>query len=164
MYKLITYTRIGILLGSALAACNVVSTTPVPTRVTNVNSETIAQTFDGLYDSTSETSSFVPCSMNEFPGPGKGYWLVPNYEFSQLYEKAMSDMIGDIAGTYGPYDEFVIYVRFQGILSPPASVEAGLGYGHLGLYSREVTVTKALEAKYYWVGTTMDTVFHNPCP
>jgi len=66
-----------------------------------------------------------------------------------MYKSAMDDLISDLAGTYGPDDKLAIYVRFEGVLSPPASAESGKGYGHLGLYAREVKVTEALEARYY---------------
>jgi hypothetical protein len=95
-------------------------------------------------------SSFVTCAMGELPGPGKGYWLVPNEEFSQLVENPTGITMGDIAGTYGPYDVFAIYVRFEGILT----AESGKGYGHLGLYEGEIRVTRALAASRHWVGST----------
>jgi hypothetical protein len=56
---------------------------------------------------------------------------------------------GHIGSTYGPYDRFVTYIRFEGILL----AESGQGYGHLGLYSGEIQVTKALEASRRWVGS-----------
>jgi hypothetical protein len=117
--------------------------------VANSTPATTIQTFEGDYYESPEISSFVPCGMNETPGPGKGYWLVPNDEFSQLYKSAMGNMVRDAAGTYGPYDKLAIYVRFEGVLSPPAGTESGEGYGHSGLYAREVKVTKALQARYY---------------
>jgi hypothetical protein len=58
--------------------------------------------------------------------------------------------MGDIAGTYGPYDVFAIYVRFEGILS----AEPGKEYGPSGLYIGEIQVTKVLEASRHWVGST----------
>jgi len=143
------YRWIAILLGVALAACNV-STNPTTTRETNSNSEVTAQLFQGFYASGPEMSSFVTCAMGELPGPGKGYWLIPNDEFSQLYENPKGITMNDIAGTYGPYDQFAIYIRFEGILS----AESGKGYGHLGLYIGEIQVTKALEAHRHWVGST----------
>jgi len=164
MSKITLYIRFFLILGLVFTACNVDNPTPAPSSVAKGDSETNAQTLQGLYARAAEISSFVPCEMNEFPGPGNGYWLVPNDEFSQLHTLVNNEMMADIAGTYDPYDRFVIYVRFQGVLSPPTSGEMGSGYGPEGLYSREVKVTKALQAKYYWVGTTTDKVLRNPCP
>jgi hypothetical protein len=149
MHKLPDYRWIAVLLGVVLAACNV-GANPAATEETNTDSEVTAQLFEGFYASGPEMSSFVTCAMGELPGPGKGYWLVLNDEFSQLYGSPKGITMGDIAGTYGPYDEFAIYVRFEGILSS----ESGKGYGHLGLYIGEIQVTKALEASRRWVGST----------
>jgi hypothetical protein len=87
---------------------------------------------------------------------GKGYWLIPNAEFSRLYENPGGITMGDIGSTYGPFDRFAIYVRFEGILSPSDDAESEKGYGYLGNYAREVMVTKALEAKRLWVGSAND--------
>lgn len=116
----------------------------------NTIPELPTQVFEGFYESAPEVSSFVTCAMEELPGKGKGYWLVPNAEFTQLYDNPAGITFGDIAGTYGPYDQFAIYVRFEGILVPKTSN----GYGHLGLYSGEIRVTKALETSRRWVGST----------
>ena len=120
------------------------------TGETNTDSERAVQVFEGFYAAETEISSFVTCAMGELPGSGKGYWLVPNEEFSQLYENPAGITMGDIAGTYGPYDVFAIYVRFEGILS----AEPGKGYGPSGRYQGEVQVTKALAASRHWVGSS----------
>lgn len=142
MHKRPACRWIAALLGFVLAACNV-SANPASSGET-------AQLFAGFYASGPEMSSFVTCAMGELPGPGKGYWLVPNEEFSQLVENPTGITMGDIAGTYGPYDVFAIYVRFEGILT----AESGKGYGHLGLYEGEIRVTRALAASRHWVGST----------
>jgi len=108
------------------------------------------QFFEGFYFSGPDISSFVTCEMDEPPGAGKGYWLLPDDEFSRLYENPDGISIGDIATTYGPYDQFAIYVRFEGILS----AESEKGYGHTGLYVGEIRVTKVLEVSRRWVGST----------
>lgn len=149
MHKIPNYTCIAVLLGFVLAACNV-GTDLVPTEETNTDSGGNAQLFQGFYAAGPGMSSFVTCAMGELPGPGKGYWLLPNDEFSQLYENPKGITLGDIAGTYGPFDVFAIYVRFEGILS----AESGKGYGHSGLYVGEIQVTKALEVSRRWVGST----------
>jgi hypothetical protein len=132
-----------------LAACGGGTTAEAPGTTPTSAGET-AQLFAGLYAAGPELSSFVPCALGELPGPGQGYWLIPNEEFSQLLEDPGGITIAEIAGTYGPYDVFAIYVRFEGILSE----EAGQGYGPSGLYRGEVRVTKALEASRQWVGST----------
>lgn len=149
MHKLPGYIWIVGLLGLVLTACNA-GANCASTEEPNTNPRVPAQLFEGLYVSGPEVSSFVTCEMGELPGAGKGYWLVPNDEFSQLYENPKGVTLGDIAGTYGPYDEFAIYVRFEGILL----AESGKQYGHLGLYIGEIQVTKALEASRRWVGST----------
>ena len=149
VHKLPDYRWITGLLGLVLAACYG-GANPVPTGETNIVSGVTVQVFEGFYAAGPEISSFVTCAMGELPGPGKGYWLVPNDEFSQLYENPKGITMVDIAGTYGPFDVFAVYVRFEGILS----AESGKGYGHLGLYLGEIQVTKALAASRHWVGST----------
>lgn len=136
-------------LGLVLAACSGVPN-PVPITETDTDTRVAVQLFEGFYASAPELSSFVPCILGELPGPGKGYWLVPNDEFSRLYESPTGISLSDIAGTYGPYDQLAVYVRFEGKLT----AEPGKGYGHLGLYHGKIQVTKALEASRRWVGST----------
>ena len=119
------------------------------TAVASPSAATPVQIFEGRYESAPDMSSFVPCGMDASPGSGQGYWLVPNDDFSRVYNKTRDAMIPAIASTYGPYDELAIYVRFRGVLSPSASAEPGGGYGHLHGYQREVKVTQMLEARYY---------------
>ena len=149
MRKLPDYRWLAVFLGFVLIACNL-GVTIVSTVGTNTPPGVPAQLFEGFYATDAEMSSFVTCAMSELPGPGKGYWLVPSDEFSQLYEHPTGITMGDIAGTYGPYDVFAIYVRFEGILS----AEPGKEYGHLGLYSGEIQVTKVLEVSRHWVGSS----------
>jgi hypothetical protein len=149
VYKLRHYSWVAVLLGFVLAACNQ-STNPMSIDKTNTPPGLATQPFEGFYAAGAEMSSFVTCAMGELPGPGKGYWLIPNEEFSQFYENPQGITMSDIAGTYGPYDVLAIYVRFEGILSS----EPGKGYGHLGLYGGEIQVTKVLEVSRRWVGST----------
>ena len=147
--KLSNYTWIAALLGCMLAACDE-GPKPVLPEGTNTASERAVQIFEGLYAAGPEVSSFVTCAMNELPGPGKGYWLVPNEEFSQLVGNPAGITMGDIAGTYGPYDVFAIYVRFEASLT----AEPGQGYGPSGLYRGKIQVTRALAASRRWVGSS----------
>lgn len=149
MHKLRDYRWIAVLLGLVLAACNR-GINSVPISATNTNPEGATQLFEGFYAVDAEMSSFITCAMGELPGPGKGYWLLPNDEFSQLYENPQGITMSDIAGTYGPYDVFAVYVRLEGILS----AEPGKGYGHLGLYIGEIQVTKTFEVSRRLVGST----------
>ena len=148
-----TWLWMEVLLGLVLAltACNA-GITPASARKTATNRAAGVQVFEGFYEAAADISSFVPCDMNELPGYGKGYWLVSNDEFSQLYGHPEGITIGDIGSTYGPGDRFAIYVRFEGNLSPVGDVESGKGYGYLGLYGGVITVTKALKAERLWVG------------
>jgi hypothetical protein len=148
MCKRAHYLWLAVFLGFVLTACNP-SVSALPPVEANTPPGVAARLFEGFYAADAEMSSFVTCAMGELPGPGKGYWLVPNEEFSQLYENPTGITMGDIAGTYGPYDVFAIYVRFEGILS----AEPSKRYGHLGLYSGEIQVTQVFEASRHWVGS-----------
>jgi len=147
-YRPLDFRWVAVLLGLVLAACNL-DANSASTGEASANPEVTTQLFEGFYASGPEMSSYVTCAMGELPGPGKGYWLIPNDEFSQLYENPKGITIIDIAGTYGPYDVFAVYVRFEGILS----TEPGKGYGHLGLYIGEIQVTRALAANVQFVGS-----------
>ena len=80
-----------------------------------------------------EIASFVPCAPldapDEPPGYGQGYWLSadPGVELYAAYHAAVGE------------DYLPAYVHVTGRLSPPGQ------YGHLGAYTRELTVTEILE-------------------
>jgi len=101
-------------------------------------------TFEGLYTSSFEVSSFVPCSLNEAPGYGSGYWLAstPDSGFFDQYGAIPPGGVKDYKPLGSP--GVVVYVRFIGDLSP-ASLSSFEGYGHLSLYTRQITVTELLE-------------------
>ncbi len=132
-----------------LTACGA-SGTAAPTKDPNTNPDLPVAVFEGFYLSEPEISSFVPCALGELPGEGVGYWLIPDAEFSQRYENPEGISFGDIASTYGPYDRFAIYVRFEGVLHSGSDV----GYGPSGLYIGEIQVTRTLEVSRRWVGST----------
>lgn len=121
-----------------------------PTHIPTPNPNMSVRLFEGFYVSAPNVSSFVPCAMDELPEAGKGYWLIPNDDFSQQYEHPEGITYADIGITYGLYDEFAIYVRFEGILFE----EPDNGYGHSGLYAGEVQVIKSLEVSRRWVGSS----------
>jgi hypothetical protein len=149
MHKLPGFIWIVGYLGLLIAACNA-GYNYAATEEPNTNSGLSVQLFEGFYSSGPDVSSFVTCEMGELPGAGKGYWLVPNDEFSQLSRNPEGVTLGDIGGTYGPYDMFALYARFEGILIS----EKGKRYGHSGKYIGEIQVTKALEVSRRWVGST----------
>jgi hypothetical protein len=146
MHKFTIHICVVFLLGLTLTACNA-GIAPASSQAVDTPT-TAVQMFEGRYEYTAEMSSFIPCGMGEKPGPGKGYWLVPDQEFSQMYQKTLTTAWAAVAGTLGPDDELAIYVRFQGVLSPSAGATSS-GYGPSNLYQREVKVTRALEASYY---------------
>jgi hypothetical protein len=86
--------------------------------------------YEGYYLAAEEISSFVPCGMDATPAYGVGYWL----------ESAPGSSIFD---AYDGLTEFgtVVYIRFEGTLSPPSQN----GYGHINSYDRQVTVTRLLK-------------------
>jgi hypothetical protein len=92
--------------------------------------------FSGYYTSGFEVSSFVPCgNPTAEPGYGVGYWLSSEPE-AGFYEQ-YSEISAQVSPPPGGY--VTVFTRFRGRLSPPGS------YGHLGAYSREVTVVEVLE-------------------
>lgn len=88
--------------------------------------------FQGQYLQSFEVSSFVPCGSTEKPGYGVGYWL--NWDDSKSYDRYRAEISKQV-------DNAVVYLKFTGTISPPGQ------YGHLGVYTREVTVEKVLEVK-----------------
>ena len=83
-----------------------------------------APEFQGKYTSLFETSSFVPCGQ-----PDVRYWLVwgPNVDLTGELRKLGFEGLGAEA-----------FLRFDGDLETGAPG----GYGHLGLYSGQLTITK----------------------
>ena len=76
-----------------------------------------------------ETARFVPCGDSADPGDTEGYWISadPGVELYDAYHNATGE-------DYTP-----AFLHFRGRLSPPGE------YGHLGGYTREVTVTEIIE-------------------
>ena len=104
--------------------------------------------YSGYYRASRETSSFAPCPEHgepeTLPGYGVGYWLdsTPESKFIEMYDAIVAQSI--------PQDRegVIVFIRVEGNLSP----ESGQGYGHLGKYSRAITVTKTLEMIPYAEG------------
>ena len=143
-YLQVNMTRVFVLLIAGLTACR-----PTVTPTASITPTIEQELFKGHFILSLEVASFVPCGMGKTPGSGQGFWLIPNEEFSEQYRNASSI----VAGTFGPNDQIASdwYAEFYGVLSPPA--EAGAGYGHLGAYTRTVTVTQAIQVTYYQVGS-----------
>jgi hypothetical protein len=134
------------------------SSTPVVQPSTRIPSTSIVPVltattehtiFVGYYRTSFEISSFVPCAMGDLPGYAKGYWLTadPQVEFYDHYRTTIAASSGSaIAGSDDA--RAIVFVRFIGQLSPPADPN-GAGYGHLGSYTHEITVTQILEMTPY---------------
>jgi hypothetical protein len=86
-----------------------------------------AGSFEGMYTSAFETSSFVPCGSRD-----SRYWIVwrADSDFAAAFDEHNLGLQGG-----------ELYVRLQGKL------ETGNpnGYGHLGQYNGQLTVTKLEE-------------------
>jgi hypothetical protein len=83
-------------------------------------------TFEGLYLQGFEVSAFTVCGAGA-PSSSTGYWLAGNAEFNDRYN-ALATTRGSNA--FGP----TVYAKFSGTLSDRGR------FGHLGAYSREITV------------------------
>lgn len=89
---------------------------------------------EGYYIAEFEVSSFVPCGCDVDPGYGRGYWLSgdPQSGFTKVYQRSSPTSDYRTPG-------IVVYVRFEGMVSDYGT------HGHLGMYLREITVTKLIE-------------------
>jgi len=96
--------------------------------------------FEGYYAGGGELSYFEPCEGDPNSGNKNGYWLESKRDTGfgeQYYALTVDD----------PPDGFGkgrVYVRFVGKLSPTRPGE-GNGYGHLGSYKNQVTVSELLD-------------------
>ena len=74
------------------------------------------------------------------PGYGKGFWLEPLPGSGFEGATALGWELAQADGTEGDFEAYTIYVEFVGELSTEA--EGEVGYGHMGLYRREIKVTR----------------------
>ncbi len=122
--------------GLIIAGCSVIlgQGDPCFRAVDKIPTDTPVE-FEGHYVTSFEVSSFVPCGCASEPGYGRGYWLEgdPQSGFSEAYQ--LSSPTSDLTAPGN-----VIYVRFEGMISDYAA------HGHLGMYLRQVTVMKLIEA------------------
>lgn len=96
---------------------------------------------EGRYSTSFEVSVFMPCRTNnqkelwESANKNTVYWLTstPTSHFSEQLKSYYSLM--------EPTGELNMYVKFIGDISPTKKN----GYGHLGMYSNQVTVTEVVE-------------------
>jgi hypothetical protein len=108
------------------------------------------QEFYGYYTAAFETSSFVPCSDNEMPDYGKGYWI--DIFSSSSFIETYADLIPEMdwhADQSGNLDA-IVFVHLIGLPSNPGSPEPH--HGHMGLYKQEILVTKLIEMKPFEEG------------
>ena len=122
--KLIPLFAITIMLSNLLASCS-------PPR---------PSVFEGRFSTSFEVSVFYPCGTEYVEGVGdkdSGYWLV------STRDSGFNERLETFQSLRGPTGELSVYVKFVGTLSPKNQN----GYGHLGMYSREITVTEVLEMK-----------------
>ena len=112
--------------------------------------------YEGYYYSGKNVSSFVPCKANDNPGPGKGYWLVTNDQFNEMYQAESQRMMQATIGTLGPGMDGGVYIKFKGMVSPPLDTASGEGYGYLNQYRQQITATEAIQMKYFIVPYDVD--------
>jgi hypothetical protein len=99
-------------------------------------------TFQGLYTTAFEVSVFHPCGVRipteivEDVG-FQMYWLesAPDSGFNERLEAFHS--------LRGPTGELKLFVKFVGTTSPTKP----FGYGHLGMWANQVTVTEVLDMR-----------------
>lgn len=108
-----------------------------------------AELYEGYYYYGENVSSFVPCDAKDEPGPGKGYWLVVNDQFNEMYQAEAINLMNAVAGTLGPGMEWGMYIQFKGIAAPPIDSMSGEGYGYLNQYQGQILVTEAIRMKYF---------------
>lgn len=140
----------------SLSACNQIdqkqAASPVPADD--------AQVYEGYYYyvhwEQENVSSFVPCESNEDPGPGKGYWLITHEQFDEMYQAEAERMMDATIGTLGPGMEAGLYIKFKGIAAPPRDPASGQGYGYQNQYQQQITVTEAIQMKYFIVPFDVD--------
>lgn len=98
--------------------------------------ETPERTYTGFYLTGFEASNFIS-GTDRCPGDGPSWWLSAAAEtgFGQRYRSVIAAQSG-VTNTYGDYTP--VEATFRARLSPPGS------YGHLGAFSRMITVTQLI--------------------
>jgi hypothetical protein len=128
----------------------ITATSLAPTPLLSTPTATAEQaTFVGHYRASFEVSSFVPCSMSGLPGYGKGYWLEAD-PTSAFYEHYRTMIAASSAFTITGQEDpgAIVFVRFVGRLTL-AQAPNSVGYGHMGIYPRQITVLQLLEMRQH---------------
>jgi hypothetical protein len=103
--------------------------------------------FVGYYTESFEVASFVPCSENNLPGYGKGYWIdiFRNSIFPQKYYSLIDTTTSN--SNENEKSSEIVFVHFFGKLSNPAYDLYSIKdrRGHMGLYKQEILVTELIE-------------------
>ena len=96
---------------------------------------------EGRYTTAFEISDFMPCNTRY----QKEYWDSANnnsvYWLTSTPESNFNEQLKTYLHLLGPTGELNMYVKFVGNISPTKKN----GYGHLGMYSNQVTVTEVVE-------------------
>lgn len=100
--------------------------------------------FEGLFSTSFEVSIFYPCGVSTpnsvedgFGDFDTGYWL------TSTRDSGFNEQLKSYEYLLAPTGELNMYVKFIGTTSP----ENQNGYGHLGMYSKQITVKELLDMK-----------------
>jgi len=133
-----SFTHISFIKFSLLIAVLMMLASPLTSCASFVKSEA---TFEGLYATSFEVSVFYPCGMTEdIDDQGNkdlGYWL------TSTPDSGFNEQLTEFSALREPTG-LRVYVKFIGVLSPTKPFG---GYGHLGMYSNQVTVLEVLDMK-----------------
>jgi len=101
--------------------------------------------FEGLFSTSFEVSVFYPCDTEYVEGvynKDLEYWL------TSTSDSGFNEQLKTFHSLIEPTGQLKMYVQFVGRISPTKQN----GYGHLGMYSNQITVTEILDMKP-WVDT-----------
>ena len=100
--------------------------------------------YEGLFSSAFEVSVFYPCGLStptalvgESGYVETGYWLI------STPDSGFNEQLQEFHSLRGPTGQLSVYVKVVGKLSPTKEH----GYGHLGMYSNEISVLEVLDMK-----------------
>jgi len=100
--------------------------------------------FEGLFSTSFEVSVFYPCGMSTHKeyveGVGYkdlGYWL------TSTPDSGFNEQLKTFHSLREPTGQLRMYVKFVGTISPTKQN----GYGHLNMYSNQITVTEVFDMK-----------------
>ena len=134
--KLIPLMIIAFMLANLLTAC----------------SSPKVSTFEGLFVEAFELSVFYPCGMSTparfdegVSDNDSGYWL------TSISGSGFNEQLENFFSLREPTGELHMYVKFLGTLSPTKQN----GYGHLGMYSKQISVIDLLDMQP-WVDHQCD--------